>query len=179
MSDLLSSLRSLLPQEYVRGQTSSCDDLEEATNYIKSLEANIKELEDKRNMLIKKSNSSLLSSTKDNNQHVGEIGSSSTSINPNRVVNDNYVTIHTFPTRLEIEISVKKHEGEGGDGYPLSKLLKQVSLVEGINVVNCVSSKGDDRWNCIIHCDLLNDQSTSDFSELQRRLASEISSYVA
>ncbi|XP_074294028.1 transcription factor bHLH126-like [Silene latifolia] len=163
MSDLLSSLRSLLPQEYVRGQTTSCDDLEEATNYIKSLEASIKELEDKRNVLLNKSRSN-------NNQHAGEIGSSSTSIN------DNYVTIHTFPRRLEIEISVKH---EGGDGFPLSKLLKQVSLVEGINVVNCLTSKGDERWKCIIHCDLVNDQPTTDFSELQQRLASEISSSVA
>ncbi|KAK9670473.1 hypothetical protein RND81_13G204300 [Saponaria officinalis] len=180
MSDLLSSLRSLLPQEYVREKSSSCDDIEEATNYIKNLETSIKELEDKRDMLKKSSSLSLslslssspsMSKENDGQQH-GDAGMIST--NDPKIVrdDDNYVRIHTFPKRIEIEISVKI---EGKEGFPISKLLKQIAIIQELEVVGCFSNIVDNYWKCIIHCDLANDQANIDFSELQRKLTCEIS----
>ncbi|XP_021765477.1 transcription factor bHLH55-like [Chenopodium quinoa] len=166
MSDqLYSSLFSLLPQSYVKGD-SSCDHIEEAANYIKDLEKNVKELQDKREKL-KNSLSEM----------PNDVGSSTSSIisitNPS--INENYVKIKTSVDELEIEINTAVEEE---DMFPLSKVLKMLQLDEGLNVVNCAYSKVNQRWMYVIRCQV-DDGKLVDSSRLQWRLTNEISSYAA
>lgn len=127
MSDhLYSSLSSLLPREYVKGDSSVGEHIEVAAKYIKELEKNVKELQDRRDKL-KKSLS-----------EISNVGPSSITYNNNPSTNENYVKIKAFSDGLEIEINAMAEEE---DVFPLSKVLKMLQLEEGLNVVNCAYSK--------------------------------------
>lgn len=155
MSNLYSSLRSLLPVEYIKGKRSMCDHITEAAKYIKDMEKNVNELGDKRDKL--KSSS-------------GDQGGCSSSSTPRIDFN---VSIHTLSNVIQIEIGVAGFGDE--DVFPLSRVLRVLIEEEGLNVVNCVSSKFSQRWMYIIHCEV-NDLTSMDLQQLQQRLTSEISS---
>lgn len=126
-----------------QGESSVCDNIEEATNYIKDLEKNVKELQHKREKLEK-----FLS-----NQMPNDVGPSSTvisSINPSS--NENYVKIKASSNELEIEINVTAKEGEV---FPLSNVFKVLQLEQGLNVVDCAYSKVNQRMVYVIHCQVL------------------------
>lgn len=163
MSNLLSSLRSLLPPDHIKGKQSICDELEEATRYIKDLEKNVKELEHKRDMLKECSSE---------NPYGDHMGCSSNIPNNNHLINCNYVKLNTSSGgRIEIEISARVEEG---DVFPLSRVLG-VLLEEGLNVVSCTSSRVNERWVYIIYCQV-SDEKCIDSSGLHGRLTSAISS---
>ncbi|XP_006350425.1 transcription factor bHLH118-like [Solanum tuberosum] len=85
MSNLYATLRSHLPYESIKGKRSLPDDMQEAVNYIKNLENNIKELEIKRKKL---EDLALCSSKED--KHFGD-----------------YVTINLCDCGVEILINEK------------------------------------------------------------------------
>ncbi|XP_059275415.1 transcription factor bHLH120-like [Lycium ferocissimum] len=123
MSALYSSLRSLLPLHYVKGKRSVSDHMHEAVNYIKEMQANINELEKRRDLL-----------TKSSGPHGTENGC------PNSfTVSPDCVTVSVdCEGGIQILISVDCK----GNCFPLSRLLRGI-LKQGLKVVSCVSAK----WN--------------------------------
>ncbi|KAH9626065.1 hypothetical protein KSS87_001990 [Heliosperma pusillum] len=162
MANLFSSLRTIIPLEYIKGKRSMSDHIFEATKYIKDLENNVKELGYKRDNLKKACSSS--TSTK---LH-GSVGCSSTNNTSSSSKDGCNVSIHTFSKAIEIEICVGLEE----DHFPLSRVLKVLNE-EGLNVVSCVSSKVNKRWIYVIHCEV-DEVASIDSSKLQWRLTSEI-----
>uniref|UniRef100_A0A7C8ZWA1 BHLH domain-containing protein n=2 Tax=Opuntia streptacantha TaxID=393608 RepID=A0A7C8ZWA1_OPUST len=166
MANLYSSLRSLLPIEYIKGKRSICDHITEAARYIKDLEKNVKELGDKRDKLKDSSSSSLdVRLSGDSN-----VGCSSSCTSSSR--SDCNVSIQSFSSSIEIEISSPIGDE---DAFPLSRVLA-VLIGEGLSIVSCVSSKVNQRWIHIIHCEVT-DGTLIDANQLQWRLTSEIRSY--
>ncbi|KAL1201162.1 Transcription factor [Cardamine amara subsp. amara] len=119
MASLYASLRSLLPLEFIQGKRSTSDQVNEAVNYIKYLQGNIKEMSSKRDDLMLLSGRSFGSS---NEQGWNEIS--------NRVV------IRPCLVGVEIVFSVLQ--------TPFSSVL-QVLRRHGLCVVSCSSSNVNDR----------------------------------
>ncbi|XP_074318979.1 transcription factor bHLH36-like [Silene latifolia] len=150
MSSLFDSLRSVIPPNDSKGRKSITDQLEEATNYIKDLEKNVKELGDKRDQL----KQSIQSSSSGRY----ELGGSSGSSPPYTVA------IRQFVGGLEIEISVKYDENE----FLLSTAI-QVALEEGLDVVSSTSAKFHERFIHSIQCEII-DVTCIDLNRLEQRL---------
>ncbi|XP_070031615.1 transcription factor bHLH118-like [Nicotiana tomentosiformis] len=132
MANLLTSLRSLFPLEFIKGKRSASDHMQIAVNYIKHLQKNIEELDNRRKQI------------KNSLDNLGaKNGSSSASY-----VHNNFVTVNICQDGMEILINVNSHKEEM---FPLSKVLRWL-LLEGLNVVSCVNSKQDE-WTLIrIQC---------------------------
>ncbi|KAL3341987.1 hypothetical protein AABB24_026152 [Solanum stoloniferum] len=144
MAALYSSLRSLLPLQYVKGKRSVSDHMHEAVNYIKEMQGNIKELEKQRDLLMKSSplpNNSI--------RHGTENGSTDSRFT------DCTVTVSPcLQGGVQISISVDCK----GKIFPLSRILGEL-LKQGLNMVSCVSAKVDQRSLYTIHteaCDMNN-----------------------
>ncbi|KAJ8448663.1 hypothetical protein Cgig2_010550 [Carnegiea gigantea] len=167
LANLYSSLRSLLPIEYIKGKRSICDHITEAARYIKDLEKNVKELGEKRDKLKDSSSSSSLDIKLSEARNVG-CSSSCTSSSSG----SDCVSIHSFSSSIEIEIGSHVRDG---DAFPLSRVLALL-IEEGLSVVSCVSSKVNQRWIHVIHCEV-NDGTLIDSNRLEWRLTSEIHSY--
>lgn len=103
-----------------------------AVNYIRHLQKNIEELDNRRKQI------------KNSLDNLGaKNGSSSASY-----VHNNFVTVNICQDGMEILINVNSHKEEM---FPLSKVLRWL-LLEGLNVVSCVNSKQDE-WTLIrIQC---------------------------
>ncbi|XP_021730189.1 transcription factor bHLH120-like [Chenopodium quinoa] len=171
MSNLYSSLRSLLPVEYVKGKRSVSDHITEATRYIKDLEMNVKELGEKRDSL-KDTFSSLENRRTKREHNVGCSSSSSTTSTTSRSssssnTRDYNVNIHKFSKTLQIEITAGVEED---DPCPISKTLK-VLAQEGLDVVSCVSNKVNQRWIYVIYCEV-NEETPVDSCHLREILMS-------
>ncbi|KAK4358244.1 hypothetical protein RND71_023854 [Anisodus tanguticus] len=121
MTALYSSLRSLLPLQYVKGKKSVSDHMHEAVNYIKQLQANMNELEIKRDNLKMFSNSSSCGR---------ENGSSDSSI-----VSQDCVTVSPCHGGVEILINGRYTK----EYIPLSRVIQELQK-EGLDVVSCVSA---------------------------------------
>ncbi|KAJ1423877.1 Myc-type, basic helix-loop-helix [Sesbania bispinosa] len=147
MSRLCSSFRSLLPFEYIKGKRSTSDHMHEGTKYIKHLENKVKQLQAKKDELMKLSN---------------------LSIHP-----ETYVIVHPCSgggVQIKCSYSFRKHD------FPLSRML-HIVLKQGLNVVNCVSIKTDDhRFIHAIRSEDPHSMTEINYSELQRKLIAAISS---
>lgn len=167
MSNLYTSLRSLLPMEYVMGKRSVSDHISEATRYIKDLEKNVKDLGEKRDKL--KDSISSLENQLINRDNIGCSSSSSTTSTTSRSssssTSDYNVSIHIFSKTVQIEIMAGVE-----DSYPLSKAVKVLSQ-EGLDVVSCVSNKVNQGLIHIIYCEV-NDVMSVDSRYLQEQLMS-------
>ncbi|KAH9611710.1 hypothetical protein KSS87_013008 [Heliosperma pusillum] len=135
MSSLFDSLRSVIPPNDSKGRKSITDQLEEAANYIKDLEKDVKELGQKRDHL----KHSIQSSSSGGRY---ELGGSSGSSPPYTVV------IRQLVGGLEIEICVKYDDTE----FLLSTAI-QVALEEGLDVVSSTSAKFNEKFIHSMQCE--------------------------
>ncbi|CAA2966254.1 transcription factor bHLH118-like [Olea europaea subsp. europaea] len=133
MANLYASLQSHVSPEYLKGKKSISNLLQEAVDYIINTKKNIKKLCLQRE-LKKLSNSNNLSA---------DVGRSSSYL-PNCLV-----TVNPFLDDVEILIS----SNFKGEEFPLSKVLKEL-LGRGFNVVNCVTTKANERSLHRIHCEV-------------------------
>ncbi|KAJ1431414.1 Myc-type, basic helix-loop-helix [Sesbania bispinosa] len=156
MAQLCTTLRSLLPLEYIKGKRSTSDHVFEAINYINHLQNKVKQLEAKKDELIK------LVPNLSTNIDPDESESSTSNLPP-------FVNIQPFHGGLEIMCSCNM--------FPLSRIL-EILLEEGINVVSSTSTKMDGRFIHTIRSEdpIHPNMSGTDYSELQRKLMEAISS---
>ncbi|KAG4907841.1 hypothetical protein AAZX31_20G140500 [Glycine max] len=154
MATLHASLRSLLPLDFIKGKRSISDQMNEAVNYINHLQKNIKELSDKRDKLKKKP--SIINSSPEDHENYKHASSG--------------FTVHqNSGGAVGIEIS-----GFSEEEVPLSKLLELV-FEEGLEVVNCLSTKVNGRLLHSLQCEVDNSGSV-DLSELRRKFSDVIPS---
>ncbi|KAJ1431404.1 Myc-type, basic helix-loop-helix [Sesbania bispinosa] len=152
MATFYSSLRSLLPLEFIKGKRSISDHMNEAVNYIKHMENKIKELGAKREELKKLFDSK----TKMENHEI------------NNHTSGNF-TIHHNNGILGIEIT--SGGGLKEERLKLSKLL-QLLLEEGLEV-SCLSNQVNGRLLHSVQFEVNNSNSV-DLSELRRKIANVI-----
>ncbi|KAL2558551.1 transcription factor bHLH [Forsythia ovata] len=152
MANLYSSLRTLLPPEFIKGKRSISDHMHEAVNYINHMQKNIKELKMKKEMLQKCSKSGTPSS---------DDGSSNND-------SSNCIRVNLCQNGVEILISCSLKEKE----FPLSTVLNEL-LEMGLNVVSCVSTKSNEKSFHRIQSEA-SDSRSIDLSLLQQRLANVI-----
>ncbi|KAA0042816.1 hypothetical protein IC582_022300 [Cucumis melo] len=128
MSSLYSTLRSLLPIEYLKGKRSICDHMHETVKYIRYMQSKIQELCDKRDELKK---------LQSNNQ------------------NPDMVETETLKSTKRDKVVVRARDGSGGiqvildtatrHRLPLSNIL--VALTDqGLEILSCSSNKLNDRF---------------------------------
>ncbi|KAJ8752915.1 hypothetical protein K2173_008650 [Erythroxylum novogranatense] len=154
MATLYSSLRSLLPLEFVKGKRSMSDHMNEAVNYIRHLQKKIKGLCYKREELKKLTNLSAPNS---------QTGSSD-------ICSPSSVVVRSCLVGIEIGFST----GLRGQSFPLS-IVFQVLLEEGIRVVNCLTTTVNERLLHTIQAEV-DDPTTLNLSELQQKLINLASS---
>lgn len=162
MATLYSSLRSLLPLQFIKGKRSISDHMNEAVNYIKYMQNNIKELGAKRDELKKKKKLSNYYHHHDNNDKP----TSST---------NRYFTLHESDSGvLGIEITGGAAAAAGEEeGVTLSEILGLLVEEEGLEVLSYLSSKVNGRLVHSVQCEVVNSNSV-DLFELRRKLASLI-----
>lgn len=154
MTTLYASLRALLPLEFIKGKRSISDHMNEAVNYIDYLQKKIKETSAKRDELKKLSNfSSGASPSGCSNKY----SSSSVALQP-------------YPGGVEITFDSDLM----GRDFPLSRVL-QVLLEEGISVINCVSTRVNERLFHSVQTEV-NDPTSLYLSELWQKLTLLVSS---
>ncbi|XP_055811869.1 transcription factor bHLH120-like [Solanum dulcamara] len=152
MAKLVTSLRSLIPIEFIKGKRSASDHMHEAVNYIKYLQKNIQELDNTRK------NIKNIISLDDQNK-------SSKIINFQQ--NNNCVKVNKCEDGMEILINVNNSHKE--EIFSLSKVLRWLHE-EGLNVVTCDNSKQEE-WTFIrIQCQVSDISSGLTVVGLQKKL---------
>ncbi|XP_060215407.1 transcription factor bHLH126-like [Lycium barbarum] len=155
MANLVASLRSLIPFEFIKGKRSTADRVQVAMNYIKQLQKNIEELDNRRKKI--------------KNISLDDQNKSSTNYVHNH--NSNCVTVNKCEDGMEILINVNNSHKE--EIFSLSKVLRWL-LEEGLNVASCVNSKQDE-WTLIrIQCQVSEISSGVTAAGLQKKLTDVI-----
>ncbi|KAL4298394.1 hypothetical protein GQ457_12G007230 [Hibiscus cannabinus] len=151
MSTLYASLRTLLPLEYIKGKRAISDQMNGAMSYIKDLQKRVDELSAKRDELKK------VSLDSGGFHRGGEAFPSS-------------VVVRQSLDGAEVVVST----GLDGQALNLSRVL-QLLLEEGLDVVNCISTRVD---GALIHTIKLkvSDPRGVDVPYLEQKLNEEISS---
>ncbi|XP_057446339.1 transcription factor bHLH118-like isoform X2 [Lotus japonicus] len=153
MASFYASLRSLLPLEFIKGKRSLSEHINEAANYIKHMQNNLKELGAKRDELKKLSHNFMLENHESNNT-------------------TNNFTVHENNGILGIEITSDFKE----ESLKLSKLLHLLHE-EGHDVVNWFSTELDGRLVYSVQCKV-NNSNSLDLSELKRKVANAIPTFI-
>ncbi|KAF5732313.1 hypothetical protein HS088_TW18G01007 [Tripterygium wilfordii] len=151
MAALYASLRSLLPLEYIKGKRSTSDHMNEAVNYIQNLKSKIRELGAKRDELKRWCN----------------FDSQSGSSNENSP--SSLVVVQPSLGGLEISFS----GGFGDRQYSTLSRVIELLLEEGVCVVNCVSTRVNERLLHTVQTEAIDPASFS-LSSLQQKLTSVI-----
>ncbi|KAL2558546.1 transcription factor bHLH [Forsythia ovata] len=148
MAKLYTSLRSLLPLEYIKGKRAVSDHMNEAVKYIKDMQKNIQELSLRRDKLKKLYTSG-----------------SNSNFMPN--------CVSVSPCRDGLEILIHSSSKEGG--FPLSRVLVEL-IRRRLNVVSCVSTRANDQrfLHRIQFEATARDLMCIDLSELRERLLNVI-----
>ncbi|XP_050266464.1 transcription factor bHLH36-like [Quercus robur] len=148
MASLYSSLRLLLPLEFIKGKRSASDLINEAANYIKHMTEKIQGLQVERDQLKNLSNS--------------------TAFIPGIEISNNcslnYATVRVSEAGVEILMSSWLRE----EGFLLSKVL-ELLLEEGLSVIRCASNKTNQRLFLTIQSEVC-DPTCFNLSELQQKL---------
>ncbi|PWA96220.1 Myc-type, basic helix-loop-helix (bHLH) domain-containing protein [Artemisia annua] len=167
MSNLSSSLRSLLPLHFIKGTRSMCEHVNQAVNYIKHLEEKTKELSIKRDKLKKMCNvvtdAEVVLKKNDKNERV--------------IVecSQNPITVTVSCSEGGIEILVKSFINEN-KGLQISRVLKTL-VHEGIDVISCNSTKINDSLLIFtIHSKVIDEKTSIQVSMLQQKLAELVNS---
>nr|POE50858.1 transcription factor bhlh36 [Quercus suber] len=148
MASLYSSLRLLLPLEFIKGKRSALDLINEAANYIKHMTEKIQGLQVERDQLKNLSNSTAF---------IPGIESwNNCSLN--------YATVRVSEAGVEILMSSWLRE----EGFLLSKVL-ELLLEEGLSVIRCASNKTNERLFLTIQSEVC-DPTCFNLSELQQKL---------
>ncbi|KAI3508211.1 hypothetical protein L1887_23216 [Cichorium endivia] len=143
MTKLSASLRGLLPLEFVKGNRSVSDHMDQAVHYIKQKEENVKEISMKRDQLKK-----LFETNESSMNHLS-----------------NTVSVNWCDGGVEILINSCSIE----EGFSLSQVLNTL-IEEGLNIVSCSSTKVNDRLLHSIRSEASDHKAMIDPSVLQQRL---------
>ncbi|XP_049343971.1 transcription factor bHLH55-like [Solanum verrucosum] len=154
MANRVTSLRSLIPIEFIKGKRSASDHMHAAVNYIKYLQKNIRELDNTRKKII---------SLDDQNK--------SSTIITTFQQNNNCITVNKCEDGMEILINVNNSHKE--EIFSLSKVLRWL-LEQGLNVVSCDNSKQDERTLIRIQCQVSDISSGLTVVGLQKKLTDVI-----
>ncbi|KAL5541004.1 hypothetical protein UlMin_042577 [Ulmus minor] len=151
MATLYSSLRSILPFQYLKGKRSISDHTNEAVSYIKDLQKKIQDLSEKKDKL---------------KELVDHSNCSSSSIAlPNlqpQIYEDSISVRHC---REEVEVVVNTAFKQG---LSLARVVR-VLVGEGLSVVNCVSARVNERLLHTVHSEV-NGGRRVDPCELEQKL---------
>ncbi|KAG6579464.1 Transcription factor basic helix-loop-helix 126, partial [Cucurbita argyrosperma subsp. sororia] len=131
MSSLYSSLRSLLPLEYLKGKCSISDHMHETVKYIQSIQTRIRQLSDQRDELKSLSNE---------NMAVGTTETLNSSRRDSVVVS----------SKNELGIQVVLHTATQ-HRVPVSNILR-VLVAEGLEIMSCITTKVNERYLHTIEC---------------------------
>nr|WCO08253.1 hypothetical protein [Suaeda aralocaspica] len=148
MSLLHSSLKTLLPLEYTKGKRSISDHLAETVKYINQMQRKMKVLIDRRDGLSKE-----VSTFKKQKQ-------------------EHEVIVNVFKECFEIIVSTTCEDNDNGEqGLPLSKVI-QCLIQEGLDVVNSISKRINDKFVHSIHAQIGDkDSNVIDAANLKQKLA--------
>ncbi|KAM7272962.1 hypothetical protein ACFE04_027626 [Oxalis oulophora] len=155
MATLYSTLRTLLPLEFIKGKRAISDHMKEAVRYIEHQRKKIEELSIKRDELKRLSKLRALSPERKNDSRI-----------QNSLI---CVKVHKSIDGLQILISSSLAD----EVFPLSKVL-QVLLQHGLDVASCVSSKANETLLQTIQTQVY-DAPCLDLSQLQQKLVQAIS----
>ncbi|KAL7146430.1 hypothetical protein ABFS83_06G040500 [Erythranthe nasuta] len=158
MSLLYSSLRSLLPLEYVKGKRAVSDHMHQAVIYIKHMQMKIEEMRIKREKMNKLSNN--VSETRSEDRVIIEAANSSPIY---------CVEINVCNGGGINEILITSSSIDNGS-FSLSKVFVNL-LQRGLNVISCVSTRVDNLFLHKIQIDEENDfTSNIDLTKLEEEL---------
>ncbi|KAL6131947.1 hypothetical protein ACLB2K_070319 [Fragaria x ananassa] len=159
MATLYSSLRSLLPLEFVKGKRSTSDHMNEAVNYIKHLQNRIKTIDAKRDELKKFPKTSTV---------IDRRCTTGSSLNSDMVNLSSCFTVQPSCGGVQILVSSGFRE-EGSPLISISSVLEML-LEQGLTVVSCLSSQVNERLLHSIQIEV-NDVETIYLSALEQKLA--------
>ncbi|KAK4489487.1 hypothetical protein RD792_005296, partial [Penstemon davidsonii] len=130
MAGLYASLRSLLPLEYIKGKRAISDHMNEAMNYIKDMQKKIEEMKIRRDNL---------SNLQCRPKSIPPITIDDAKEGPS----NNSVKVNLCRLN-EVEILVTS-----STAGLISKVLLELLKIRGFNVINCISTRGNDRRSYI------------------------------
>ncbi|KAI7728124.1 hypothetical protein M8C21_028626 [Ambrosia artemisiifolia] len=159
MASLCSSLRSLLPLHLIKGRRSMSEHMNQAVNYIKHLQQNIKRLNTKREELKKTCRSVTDSSSISKNN----IKSETLTVGCNR----NLVTVTISCSHGEVVILIRSYTEQ--KGILISRVVEAL-LQEGLDVISCNSTKVNDRLIHSIQSQVIDETTSIQVSMLQQKL---------
>ncbi|XP_022969885.1 transcription factor bHLH120-like [Cucurbita maxima] len=134
MSSLYSSLRSLLPLEYLKGKRSISDHMHETVKYIQSIQTRIQQLSNQRDEL---------KSLSGENMPVGAVET----LNSSR--RDSVVVSSTNGLGIQVVLDTAiQHR------LPVSDIL-QVLIAEGLEIMSCITTKVNERYLHTIECQVV------------------------
>uniref|UniRef100_A0A7N0UAQ8 BHLH domain-containing protein n=1 Tax=Kalanchoe fedtschenkoi TaxID=63787 RepID=A0A7N0UAQ8_KALFE len=155
MSNLYSSLRSHLPDEYIRGKRSISDHMNEAANYIKHLQQRSKELRVKRDELKK-----------------GD--TSATTLEPCSSSSARSCAVQVNACWGGVEIVIASGFRDPSPPMPISRVLRALQG-DGFSVYSCVSAAVNDSVFHTIQAQV-GDDTCLDLPRLQEKLFDVVSS---
>ncbi|GFP98373.1 transcription factor bhlh120 [Phtheirospermum japonicum] len=154
MSGLYATLRSLLPLEYIKGKRAVTDQLQQAANYISHMQEKIEKMQMRRDKLKKKM-----------------FGGDAEEPNKSNIRDCVKVSLCRGGVEILIGISSGNNNEES---WALSRVLADLVGRPELNVTSCVSTRASDQRSLHKIQIEVNDPTSIDLPELQKRLVNLI-----